>query len=125
MLRITLGNSAGVKVFAERVSTLSSSTIKVTTSEGHAVTAAEFKTWFHSLAVNPHKLLEQKPREQVTTLLDALGLGEKLKQIDEEIETEKVSRLSFFRQIELQSKALGEEPPLAEKNRRRIVDCDA
>jgi len=78
-IKILLGN--GVEnVVAERIITEKTSkiTVHIETVGGtkRKITAKEFKTWFSSLAVNPHRILDMKPTEQIKTLISAAHLPE-------------------------------------------------
>ncbi len=130
-LRITLGDPNGRRIFAERVNTPKSSTIKITTSEGDTLTAKEFKEWLHSLAVNPHQLMQKTGAERVALLLEVLGLRAPLQAAEAAEAAAAQERLLLHRQVQAAAAECGVEPPAVEPvdiavemNARNVADSE-
>jgi DNA repair exonuclease SbcCD ATPase subunit len=68
--------AGGKKVFARREFTEKTNTISILTSEGQKISAAEFKSWIHAQSVDPHKILDLGPQDQVKVLLSTAILPE-------------------------------------------------
>ena len=71
MLRVVFGES-GRRYIAERKYTAGGTEIKIRSEDGKStVSAKEFRSWVSSLAVNPHRIMDQGPQERTATLLRA------------------------------------------------------
>lgn len=111
--RIKITLSDGVKkVFAERKFTAKTKTLNIVDSEGQKVTAAEFKSWFASLADNPMDLLKLKPTEQLNALLKCVKFpaGFDLDKLTADIKKAELERGDLSRDITKKTKELGTEP---------------
>lgn len=96
-IKITLGGG-NKTIVAKRVNTKSASTIKLSDAEGKAVSIKDFKRMISDLSVNPHKIANMKPKEQVATLLKAANLGDfDMESVDGDIAKLEQERLEQYR----------------------------
>lgn len=100
-------------LIAERKHTTKTSTVNIFDQDGKKISIADFKAMVSGLAVNPHKILDMKPTEQVATLLKAASVEIDIDALDAEIEMAEQERLIATRQAE--AKKPGPQPEKAEK----------
>lgn len=111
-IQITLGDSEKT-IVAKRVNTKSNSTIKLSDADGKYVSIKDFKQMISELSINPHKIVEMKPKEQVATLLRAANLGDfDLEKTDERLKQLEQDRLQSSRMADKYKP--GPEPEFAE-----------
>jgi len=110
-IKIVLGEPGAPSVTAIRRYTEKTSNLSIISGSGEKVSAKDFGDWFSSLAVNPHKIMEMKPLEQVETLLQVADLqGFDLKKTDQKILSLTDTRLNIHRDIEKMKGKIGAEP---------------
>lgn len=100
----------GKKVFARREFTEKTNTISILTSEGQKISAAEFKSWIHAQSVDPHKILDLGPQEQVKVLLSTAVLPEGIN-IDE-LDRRKVKLDEIRKGVAYRKKSFGIPEPV-------------
>lgn len=121
-LRIKLGTPDGPLVTVERKYTASGAELSIKDENGDKVNARDFASWFCSLAVNPHKIMEMKPAERLATLLGAVQLpaGVSLEHLDQQRAAAAEARLMYGRDLDRAKAVLPLEPP-----KREAVDIVA
>lgn len=110
-IKLSDGNKTLV---ATRTITPKSSSITIVDNEADKISIADFKAMISGLAVNPHKIMDMKPKDQTATLLTAANIGDGiLESFDQTIKDLEQERLLLHRQAE-QAKPAGEEPARVE-----------
>jgi DNA repair ATPase RecN len=101
-------------IIASRKTTKKTSTITMKDQDGEAFSIGDFKKMLSSLSVNPHKIMDMKPKEQVNTLLRAANMeGFDLAEVDSQIADAESDRLDSHRTSEMLK--VGEAPEKVEK----------
>jgi DNA repair exonuclease SbcCD ATPase subunit len=104
-------------MICKRVNTASKSEITITAVEGNKVTTPsikDFKRLISDLSVNPHRIIDMKPTEQIKTLAAAADMGDvDLQQMDDDITAAEAERLELSRAVDLL--APGAEPEKVER----------
>jgi hypothetical protein len=108
LIRVKLSDGSKV-INAVRRNTKNMSTVRITDSEGDTIKMSDFKKLISDLAVNPHKIIDMKPAEQLRTLAAAADLGDvDLAGMDAEEKTLEEERLALYRLMS--SLSPGDEP---------------
>jgi hypothetical protein len=112
----------GKTLFAERVNTAKTSTLRIFNENGDKLSAKEFNQMISGLAVNPHKIKEMSPQEQVHTLLRSAKVSVDMQKLDEDINQKELERLDAHRDVE-RSRPTGDKPPKVERiNVSELID---
>lgn len=112
-IRVKLSDGSKV-INAVRRTTPTASKVIIFDNEGDAISITDFKKMISDLSVNPHKILDMKPTEQLATLAKAADMGDvDLGKMDEEIAEAETERLELSRVLEMI--APGEEPEKVER----------
>jgi len=100
-VRIKIGDGNKL-IVATRKNTEKTSTITLMDSNGDQVSIKDFKRMISELSVNPHKIMEMKPKEQVNVLLKSASLGDfDIAKVDADIAQLEADRLDAHRKVEL------------------------
>jgi DNA repair exonuclease SbcCD ATPase subunit len=102
--------AGGKKIFARREFTEKTNTISILTSEGQKISAAEFKSWIHAQSVDPHKILDLGPQEQVKVLLSTAILPEGINL--DELDRRKVELDKSWKGVSFRKKSFGIPEPV-------------
>ncbi len=100
-------------ILAQRNATPKTSTVRIFDNNGDSITPKQFKDMLSSLAVNPHKIMDMKPKEQTEALLNAAELDIDLGAVDASIARLEEDRLEASRRVDRCSP--GEEPEKVER----------
>jgi len=113
-VRIALSDGSKT-IIAERNTTPKTSTIKLydEAEPKKKISLKDFKQMISDLSVNPHKIREMKPTEQVQVLLSAAKVSIDLEKVDKDIADLEVKRLAAYR--DTQTLNPGPEPERVEK----------
>lgn len=114
-IRVILGDK-GKKVYATRKFTDKTNQVIIIDSEGEKISVQDFKSWFNSLGVNPHRIMDMKPLEQTQTLLSAVELpkGISLEGLDKQREEAADKRKVKGQLLDIAKKSIGVEPEKVE-----------
>lgn len=117
IIKIKLG--AGERtIFAERVTSKTksgiNSTVRIFNENGDKVSARDFNQMISSLAVNPHKIKDMPPGEQVQALLKSAKVDGDIPQLERDIFAKEQERLDAYRDMN-NAKPTGERPNKAER----------
>lgn len=99
-IKIKVGNQ-GQWILATRINTPKTSRITILDSNGDKVSTATFKQMLSELSINPHKIIDMKPGDQLATLLKSAELSVDLTALDREIAELEDERLDAYRKAEL------------------------
>jgi len=98
-IKVTLGEGDR-EIIATRHFTKKTNTISITSSDSGKITPTEFKKMISKLSVNPHKIIDMEPRDQIQVLLNAADLhGYDLDAADKSIAEAEEKRLEAHRQM--------------------------
>ncbi len=115
IIAVTLSDGSKT-IYAERKTTRSGSNVTLTAIDGNGkkttITASDFKKMISDLSVNPHHIMNMKPKAQTETLLKSAKLDIDLTETENKIESLSEERLDLHRKAELLK--VGEEPEKAE-----------
>lgn len=115
-IRVTLGDGQP-EIIVERRFTAKTKQLIISDPEGNnKLSAPEFKELFCNLAVNPHKIMEQGPTEQLNTLLQTVTFpqGFNLQGVENSIESLSQDASDFGRDIKRMEVDLGVRPEEAQ-----------
>jgi hypothetical protein len=136
-IKIKIGADGNGKWYiAERKITPSTSTINIINEKGDKISINDFKNMISNLSINPQKIFELKPKEQIKALLSAANIiNFDPEKADGEIKSLEENRIKLFREVE--SLKPGAEPEkvdyislseliyekeLADKNNKKAED---
>jgi hypothetical protein len=110
-IAVTLSDGSKT-IYAERRTTPSGSNVTLTAIDEKgkktSITAADFKKMISDLSVNPHQIMNLKPKAQAETLLKSAKIDINLDETENRIESLSVNRLDLHRKAELLK--VGDEP---------------
>lgn len=107
------------RIFAERKFTNKTNqtiVFSINGADSRKISMSDFKSWFNSLGVNPHKIMDMKPLEQTQTLLNAVLLpkGVSLEGLDKQREEAADKRKVKGQLLDIAKKSIGDEPEKVE-----------
>jgi hypothetical protein len=102
------------EILAERVTTAKTSSVKIFDESDRKISVKEFNMMISSLSVNPHKIKDMTPKDQVEALLRSAKVGVDLNAMDETISEKETLRLALHRDAE-KAKPAGDRPPKVER----------
>tara|TARA_R110002020_G_scaffold446208_3_gene658442 strand:- start:29 stop:1306 length:1278 start_codon:yes stop_codon:yes gene_type:complete len=112
-MKVKVGEG-GNYIIATRKQTTKTNTITLKDQDGNNFSIKAFKEMLSSLSINPHKIMDMKPKEQVATLLKAANLEDfNTEEVDSEISSLEEDRLELHRKCEFSK--VGDEPDKVEQ----------